>query len=86
MNPIYDRVSTNLLLPTLKSDLLTQLFTLNLLPYLKPLFQDAARTRGMRIVEWVTWVLESADLASCTSSAAQPINKTEHQFAKCRSP
>lgn len=63
----------------------TQTFTLTLPAHLQPLLQDAARTKGMSVVDWATWVLESEALSTrcpsgCTnSSAVQQTDKTECQ-------
>lgn len=49
----------------------TQTFTLTLPTHLQPLLQDAAHITGMSVVDWVTGVLESAALATCTHPSAR---------------
>lgn len=67
-------------------------FVLTLPSHLQPLIQDAARTVGMSVVDWATWVLESQALATCCPSgcsdcsATQQTDKTECQDAPCRGP
>ncbi len=69
----------------------TPTFTLTLPAHLQPLIQDAARTAGMSLMDWATWVLESAARATCftscctDSSAVQQTNKTERPTTQCRS-
>jgi hypothetical protein len=43
-------------------------FTLTLPAHLQPLVQDSARTTGMSVVDWATWVLESEALDACSPS------------------
>ena len=43
-------------------------FSLELPAHLQPLIQDAARIKGMTVVDWAAWVLESEALATCRTT------------------
>ena len=60
-----------------KPQLTDETFTITFPAHLRPLLQDAARTKGMSVVEWATKVLESVALAtSCTTSCTRQLRKS----------
>lgn len=56
-------------------------FTLTLPAHLQPLLQDTARQKGIVLVDWVTWVLDTTSLTT-----TQPTDKNQRQTQACRSP
>ena len=51
--------------------------TLTLPAHLQPLIQDAARTKGMSIVDWATVLLESEAKVTCTEPSLQPKSRSQ---------
>lgn len=52
-------------------------FTLTLPAHLQPLLQDAARTKGMSVVDWATSVLEAeAKATSRTTTCTRQLRRT----------